>query len=174
MAKTDLTQAKARLDRFKELDKEFRARYESARKYVDDYVIAGQVMAEIHHEKLWKVAGFNTFEEYLATHEGFGLRRAQHLIKAAKDRKKLEALDANHGSFNGPSDPKNAGPTNERQSRELAKAPKDKRAAVWKKAVASAPDGKPTAKQVKAAVDAVKPKERVPGGSMPVLRREGL
>ncbi len=95
----------------------------------DTFVEVGTALSEIRDAKLYRPA--QTFEQYCKDRWGFSRIRAHQLIEAAQTSVVLTTVNR---------------PTTERQARELAKAPPEKREEVMEKAQEKAKDeGKPVA-----------------------------
>jgi hypothetical protein len=107
------------------------------------FVEQGEALLEIRRDKLYREQG--TFEEFCLKQFDMTIRHADRLMRAVEAVANLKS---------GPMGPL---PQTERQTRPLTDpklSPETMRAA-WENAVASAPNGKPTAKHVAAAVDEV-------------------
>lgn len=101
------------------------------------FVEVGNALKTIRDDKLYREE-YKTFERYVEDRWQFKRRYAYNLIESA------EAVEnVHHGAQKLPA--------NERQARELHKAPPEKRAEIWQEVVDSTPT--PTAKDVKAAVE---------------------
>lgn len=115
---------------------------------LESFVEVGEALATVRDEKLYR-AEHRTFEAYCKDRWGFSRDYGYKLIAGSKAAKNVD-----HGIQK----------PNARQARELAKAPSEKQAEVWKKASS---DGKPTVAKVKEAVaevvDYQPPKARVNG-----------
>lgn len=131
------------------------AQYEEViEKHIDGFQKAGIALMAIREKKLYK-DGYKTFEEYCDKRWKLKKSHAHRLMDAAQV---MDNLSPNGGSF-APSAPM---PSNERQTRELAKAPPEKQPEVWKKAVETAPDGRVTAAHVREVVEEEIPDEPEP------------
>lgn len=97
------------------------------------FIDVGQALAEIRDSRLYK-GSHGTFEEYLERRWQMSRSYAHRMIAAAE-----VALPM--GNIEAP-------PTNERQTRELAKVPEAERAEVWREAVERTA-GKPTAAAIR-------------------------
>ena len=106
-------------------------------KGIATFVEVGEALRTIRDSKLYR-DDYGTFERYVEDRWQFKKRYAYNLIESAE-----AAKNVHHGA-------QKTVPANERQARELAKAPPEKQAEVWEELVADNP--KPTAKDVKAAV----------------------
>ena len=106
-------------------------------KRIATFVEVGEALRTIRDSKLYR-DDYGTFERYVEDRWQFKKRYAYNLIESAEAVKNVH-----HGA-------QKTVPANERQARELAKAPPEKQAEVWEELVADNP--KPTAKDVKAAV----------------------
>src|SRR5208282_1566133 len=109
---------------------------------VEAFYAVGVALQVIQKQRLHKHAGYDTFESYCQAVWDFSRPRAYQLIEAAtvvenvyNCRQKAAAL-----------------PSNEAQTRPLAKLPAEQQGEVWKKVVENAPDGKITAAIVAKAV----------------------
>lgn len=98
------------------------------------FIDVGQALAEIRDSRLYK-GTHDTFEDYCRERWGFSRQRAQQFTAAAE----LATTMVDTGLPT---------PTNERQTRELAKVPEAERAEVWREAVERT-EGKPTAAAVR-------------------------
>jgi len=118
----------------------------------------GEALAEIRDQRLYK-SGYKTFEDYCREEWQMSKRHCDRLISSAE-------IAANLGP---------TGPKTESQARPLAKlsAAEDKQEA-WQAAVESAPDGKPTAKHVEAAVEKVKARTEPPAERIQFRPSNGL
>jgi hypothetical protein len=97
-------------------------------------------------------ASFDTFEDYCQARWSMSRRHVNRLIEASAVAENL-----------GPMGPKLE---SERQARPLGRLEPEEQKQAWDLAVESAPDGKPTAKQVEAAAEVVSPKQvPIPGPS---------
>ncbi len=121
---------------------------------LETFVQVGEALAEIRDRKLYRIE-HPTFDAYLDKKWSLSRSRACRLIQAAETVKVL---------------PTGNRPQTERQARPLATLPPAQRVEVWEKAVAASPDGQPTAAEVKAAVEKVKPKAT----KAKRIRREGV
>lgn len=107
---------------------------------------AAVALTTIRDTEKYKEAGYGTFEAYCDGEWGWTRQRAYQLIEAANVAAELPE-NVNHGLH-----------LNERQARELAKAPAEKREEVIKRATVHG-NGRVTAKLLAQAVEAVtKPK----------------
>lgn len=103
----------------------------------------GEALAIIRSQRLYR-ASYKNFEEYCRSRWGFGDNYAHKLISAAETIDNLKS--ANVATL----------PTTESQARELATLNPEEQVEAWMNAVQNSPDGKPTAEQVKSAVEDVK------------------
>ncbi|AUI68133.1 DUF488 domain-containing protein [Beggiatoa leptomitoformis] len=101
----------------------------------------GEALLTIRDKRLYR-AEFNSFEEYCQEKWGFVRRQADRLIQAFEVTENLRPVGLTV-------------PHNEAQARPLAKLEPEKQRQAWQKAVEMSPDGKPTSKQVKQAVNAI-------------------
>lgn len=97
------------------------------------FIDVGQALAEIRDSRLYK-GTHDTFEAYLEGRWGMSRAHAYRMISAAE-------VVSPMGDIEAP-------PTNERQTRELAKVPEAERADVWREATERT-GGKPTAAAVR-------------------------
>jgi len=106
---------------------------------METFIDVGNALKQIRDEGLYR-DGYQTFQEYVKERWGWDKTYAYRLIKVAEVDAALPMGDSK--------------PTNERQFREVAKAPADKQAAVVEAAAAKAEaeDRKPTAKDYREAV----------------------
>lgn len=107
------------------------------------FLEVGAALVAIKDGQLYR-ANHKTFEEYIDVRWGWTRQRAYQLISASEDRQVLSTMvDISEL------------PTNERQVRELTKAPKEKQAKIAKEVAEKAKKAKrkPTAKDYKEAVD---------------------
>lgn len=117
------------------------------RKHAATFVEVGSALLEIREQRLYREQ-FDTFEAYCRDAIGMSDRRARQLIATAEVASNLNNLLNKTGTMVPVSVP-----TNERQARPLASLPPEQQADAWQEAVASAPEGRPTARQVEAVVD---------------------
>lgn len=110
---------------------------------IEAFLAVGSALFEIRDQRLYRDA-YGTFEAYCSKRWGMTHRHANRVIQAAD-------IIASFGD--SPSKP-----TTEKQARPLSRLPRERRAAAWESAAKAAPDGKPTARQVEAAVEAIAPK----------------
>ncbi len=125
----------------------------------ETFIEVGQALLEIRDQRLYR-STFESFEEYCVARWQFKKRYALLVVSASKAALEVEDdSTAHHGAQSGPDDTENeVFPVNERQARELSKAPIGTRKAVMKEAVEQAiADGRSaTAEDVKAVVQRVK------------------
>lgn len=117
---------------------------------VQTFVEVGLALMEVRDRRLYKEAGYTTFEKYCTGRWQFGRRHANRLIEAAGTVQALS--DDNHTGPIGPV------PATESQARELtplAKEDPDKARAVWRE-VNEPHNGKVTAAKVKQVVQRVR------------------
>jgi hypothetical protein len=124
------------------------------------FVEVGAALTLIREQGLYRTL-HPTFDEYCKERWGWSDRRARQLMEASE----VVGTLAETGTMV---------PTNERQAREVAAVPEEKRAEVWEKAVKSAPkhrDGTPkvTAKHVRQAAASVIPIRTNKNGSIDKL-----
>jgi hypothetical protein len=101
---------------------------------IKGYYEAGVALLAIRDEKLY-LKDYENFEDYCRDRWGLERRRAYQIMEAAQvveDVKSFSHL-----------------PANDFQARELGKAPPEKRAEAWQRAVDTAPDGGITAQHVR-------------------------
>lgn len=101
---------------------------------VRTFVEVGTALSQIRDGRLYRES-HGTFEGYCKDRWGFDRSRADQLVKAAE----LTTTVVNAGL---------PAPANEGQARELAKAPQEQRAEIWRETVERT-DGKPTAAAVR-------------------------
>lgn len=112
------------------------------------FVEVGRALAKIRDGKLYQGEGFKSFEAYCRERWEMSRPRAYSLIEAA-----TVTENVSHARQIPP-------PANPRQASELAKLKDpDEQAAAWQEAVATAPEGKVTAKHVAAVVAKIKGEE---------------
>jgi hypothetical protein len=112
-------------------------------KWLGTFVEVGEALAEIHDRKLYRTA-HATFAESCRVKWKISDRRARQLMDAAE----VTSTIAKSGT---------TVPKSERQARPLAALPVAQRAKAWQKAVASSPNGQPTAKAVQVVVETMNP-----------------
>ena len=105
------------------------------------FVQVGEALAEIRDRRLYRTE-HHTFDAYLDKKWKISRAHACRLIQSAETAKLL---------------PTGNGPKSERQARPLAALPAAQRAEAWQKAVATSPDGQPTAKAVQVVVETMNP-----------------
>jgi hypothetical protein len=120
------------------------------------FLQVGKALTTICDRRLYRTE-HPTFADYCKAKWKMSDRRARQLMDAAE----VTSTIAKSGT---------TVPKSERQARPLATLPPAQRAEVWQKAVAASPDGQPTAAEVKAAVEKVKPKAT----KAKRIRREGF
>lgn len=108
------------------------------------FVEVGRALLEIRDGRLYRTTHM-TFEDYCQERWDMTRQHANHLVAAAVVVDNLETTVSK--------------PENERQVRPLTRLPEDERASAWKEAVASAPNGKPTAAIVEQVVASRLPDE---------------
>ena len=111
-------------------------------KGVGTFLRVGEALSEIRDTRLYRLE-YKTFEDYCREEWQMERRQVYRMMDAAE-----AAKNVSHGT--------QTAPENERQARPLTKleTPEQQREA-WTAAVESAPNGKPTAKHVEAAVEQV-------------------
>lgn len=130
---------------------------------LESFIEVGNALLRIRSEKLYRVQ-FDTFEIYCSLKWGMSRPRAYQMIQAAEIAITLSTnVDTEQ-------------PTREAQLRPLAKLPPPVQREAWKQAVGTSKTGKPTAKEVTAAVlHIVNPTTTSKGGdSDEVCWRRGL
>lgn len=110
---------------------------------LDSFIEVGNALLQIREGRLYRGAHGN-FEEYCQERWDISGRHAHRLIDSAKVIQNLGADQL-------------VSPSNESQIRPLAKLDPSRQREVWSKAAESSETGKPTAKQVEAAVVATDP-----------------
>ena len=108
------------------------------------FVEVGSALLKIRDDRLYR-SSHGTFENYCSERWELSRPRAYQLIEAAKVVGNLSTIVDK--------------PSLESQARPLATLPAEKQPIAWKAAVESAPNGKPTARQVAVAVTAIKEAE---------------
>jgi len=111
------------------------------------FLEVGSAVAKIRDKKLYRNE-YETFEEYLLNELGYSLPYAYSLIGSAEVNAQLSAIAEI-----------TVKPLNEAQFRELIPVPEAKRVAAWKSAVKLAGDKTVTAKIVRQAASAFKPRK---------------
>jgi hypothetical protein len=118
------------------------------------FVESGKALAVVRDEKLYR-ASYKTFDEYCKGRWGLERSYADRLIKSAEVVNRIVDKTTPMGVKTETATLQDSRvlpvPTNERQTRELAKAPKDEQAEVWQEVVATT--AVPTAAVVKAVVE---------------------
>jgi len=108
----------------------------------------GNALGEIRDARLYRQT-HKTFEDYCQERWGMVASRARQLILASNVVDNLESVTivtpVNNGEL--------VLPTTESQTRPLTQLPPQQQAEVWQQAVNASVNGKPTAKDVRAAVD---------------------
>lgn len=107
---------------------------------LQSFIEVGRALSEIRDGRLYR-ASHMTFEDYCQERWGMSANYAAKHIDAAT------TVDVIESCTNGTDLPKN-----ERQVRPLTRLPESERAAAWKEAVATAPEGKVTAAHVEKVV----------------------
>jgi len=116
---------------------------------IDTFVEVGNALAAIREARLYR-AQFATFEAYCRERWDIGRSRAYQMISAAAVVTNVSTI------VDTPA------PTNEAQARPLTSLPPEQQAPAWRDAVAAAPNGRPTAADVKAVVEARRPPPPAP------------
>lgn len=111
------------------------------------FVEVGRALAKIRDGKLYQGEGFKSFEAYCRERWDFTRMRAHQLIQAAEVSENVKHVLHDEA------------PANPRQAAELAKLPAGEQPRAWQEAVATAPEGKVTAKHVAAVVAKIKGEE---------------
>lgn len=121
---------------------------------LESFLEVGAALAEVKESKLYRES-YGTFADYCRQRWGMHRTRAYQLIGASSIVAEMSTMV----------DKRELVPANERQARELAKAPEDKRSEVMEKAAAN---GRPTASSIRAANEELTkndpPSERLPEG----------
>jgi len=110
-------------------------------KGLQTFVEVGNALLEIRDSRLYRL-GFDTFEDYCRERWQMSKRHANRLIESAEIVQNL-----------GPIGPV---PDSESVARPLTSLKLDQQRGAWEEAVKNAPNGKPTARDVRAAVDRLK------------------
>ena len=110
---------------------------EGLRKFAE----TGRALAHIRDEKLYS-SSHETFEAYCVARWSLGRRRAYQLIEAARIVDNVQSIAQEIG----------VAPTNDLQARALGRLPAAEQPKAWARAVATAPEGRVTAKHVAAVV----------------------
>ncbi|MGA2464998.1 MAG: hypothetical protein ABSH06_11685 [Thermodesulfobacteriota bacterium] len=110
------------------------------------FIEVGTALMKIRNEKLYRETHRN-FEEYCREKWGMTRRYANNLIASTKVIENLGTIVPIQ-------------PTAESQVRPLTNLPPDQQQEVWSQAVETAPEGKVTAKHVRATAEAAKPPKK--------------
>lgn len=86
-------------------------------KIKENYIDAGKILVVIRDQRLWKVSGYHSFDDYLVKRWSIHSRRAYQLIEASEVMMTLSQNDCTMVQ-------------NERVARELSKAPEEERPRV--------------------------------------------
>lgn len=108
------------------------------------FLEVGNALLQLKERRLYRFT-HGTFEEFCKAEFGFTRRWAYMLCSSAEVVEAIKESAEKMGTMVPI-------PDSERQARPLTKLPKAEQSQAWADAVASAPDGKPTAKQVERAV----------------------
>jgi hypothetical protein len=108
---------------------------------VRHFLGVGKALIEIRDAKLYSAAGYSTFEAYCKTRWSFTRQRAYQLMEAA-----TVTENVNRCLQDVPL------PSNEAQTRELARLPAADQPSAWAEAAADAPNGKVSAPIVRSVV----------------------
>ena len=119
------------------------------RQGVQTFLEVGNALLTIRDRKLYR-EDFTSFEDYAKTRFGIKRSRAYQLMDAATV---AENLSTRGGQIEG---------ATEKTLRPLTKVEPNEQVKVWNDAVETAPDGRPTTKQVEEAVERVAPKAPSP------------
>jgi hypothetical protein len=111
----------------------------------DTFIEVGNALLRIREDRLYR-AEFGTFQEYCEAKWSMSRIHAHRMIDAAEVASNLLPT----GNI----------PPTERATRPLVKLPPAVQREAWREAVAASPNGKPTAKEVEAAVEIVAPAPR--------------
>lgn len=108
------------------------------------FIEAGRALVALRDvHRAWVKINYGSFEELCQQEFGIDRRRGYQFIEAAEAYESVKKITHS------------APPMNEAQARALASVPDSERAEVWEEAVATAPNGKVTAKHVKEVVNRV-------------------
>jgi hypothetical protein len=124
---------------------------QTIRKGLTTFVEVGIALAEIRDKRLYR-GTHDTWEAYCLATWGFTARFATYKIEAAAVVKQLQAGEVLIPERPGGPKPKPPLPDRESVARPLTRLPAADQAPAWREAVASAPNGQPTARHVEAAV----------------------
>ncbi|MEY2500562.1 MAG: hypothetical protein QOI07_896 [Verrucomicrobiota bacterium] len=113
---------------------------------LDSFIEVGNALLQIRDQRLYR-SDYDNFEVYCQERWDMSGRRAHQLIDSAK-------VIQNIGT-----EPRFS-PTSERQTRPLATLPAPVQREAWQQAVDSSATGKPTAKEVEAAVEVIVPRKQ--------------
>lgn len=113
---------------------------------VGAFVEVGEALAEIRDSRLYRI-DHSSFDDYLEVKWGISRSKASRLISAAETVRLL---------------PIGNSPASESVVRPLSALPVEQRAPAFAEAVKKSPNGKPTAKTIRAVVDKVIPRETTP------------
>lgn len=91
----------------------------------------GEALRTIRREKLYRIRGFKSFNEYCFARWRFSAKRAHQIVAHAEIAERVST------------DVDIPAPTNEAQTRPLAKFPPADQKNLWREACRTAPDGKP-------------------------------
>lgn len=107
---------------------------------IQTFVEVGRALMRIHHGKLYREAGFKTFEDYCTRRWSFTANYARRMISASEVARTLKTMPI--GVLL---------PKSESQVRLLTRLEPPQQRAVWERAVNGANGHQPTARQVHAA-----------------------
>lgn len=127
------------------------------KEHLASFVEVGRALAAIRNGRLYKQAGFTTFEAYCRERWEMSRIHAHRLVESAGVVGRLLPVG------------NNPLPTAETHVRPLTKLPPDQQPEAWREAVETAPDGKVTAKHVASVVRRLLPKDNAPPVREPVL-----
>lgn len=123
------------------------------------FVKVGSALMEIRDSKLYRET-HTSFPAYCKDRWGFGDSRARQLIGAAETAKELQGPTTPKAGENGQQPGQDGAqsvtrvtPASEKQTRKLARLPKDQRAGAWADAVEEAGGKQPTAAKLREVVD---------------------
>jgi hypothetical protein len=119
---------------------------------LETFIEVGTALLKIRDGRLYRQT-FGTFEDYCRVRWGMSRQRAGQLIDAAS-----VAVNVNNCC--------QAIPANEAQARPLARLEPEQQREAWQHAVESAPNGKPTARQVEEAAESVAPRPAITRGPL--------
>lgn len=122
---------------------------------IQTFVEVGQALMRIRNGKLYRAAGFKTFEDYCKRRWSFTRQYASLVIDAAEAARNLKM-----------STMVDILPASERQARPLTRLGPPQQREAWENAVTSAGGAQPTGRQVEAAARQFKPSVSGDGGNI--------